>query len=199
MNKVKISIICLAALLILLVVICIVFYKNSGKVQEPEVANNSSDYVTEDESTYSNDNDVTDANTVASVLEEIHSDTNDPLSANEWDQVLGELNGAFGKDDFEYLGYLEDTDNLFFYKLKNSDIVMSVETYDGNAGIEHFDNSISGDYAVIYFAKGMPENKEEIYKLDFDYNFYVTDYQGGNTVKYWSLDDPDNVMEMKIK
>ena len=199
MNKIKMSIICLSVLLILLVVICIVFYKNSGKVQEPEVVDNSSAYVTEDESTYSSDNEVTDANTVTSVLEEIHADTNDPLSTDEWSQVLGELNGAFGKDDFEYLGYLEDTDNLFFYKLKNSDIVMSVETYDGNAGIEHFDNSLSVDYSTIYFSKGVPENKEEIYKLDFDYNFYVTDYQGGNTVKYWSLDDPDNVMEMKIK
>lgn len=59
MNKIKMSIICLSVLLILLVVICIVFYKNSGKVQEPEVVDNSSAYVTEDESTYSSDNEVT--------------------------------------------------------------------------------------------------------------------------------------------
>ncbi len=199
MNKAKISIICLSVLLILLVVICIVFYKNSGKPQELEVVDNSSAHTTEDEPTYGNDGNATNANTFTSVLEEVHADTSDPLTDNEWAQVLDELNGAFSKDDFKYLGYLEDTDNLFFYKLKDSDIVVSVETSDGSASIEHFDNSISDDYPIVYFSKGMPKNKEEIYKLGFDYNFYVTNYQGGDTLQYWCLSDPDNVMEMKIK
>ena len=133
------------------------------------------------------------------MLDRVQIDTNDPLTSNEWDQILTDMGGTFGKDDFEYLGYLEDSDNVYYYKLKDSDIVVSVSILDGVASVEHYDNSISDNYAIVYFTNGMPDNKEEIYQLDFDYNFYITNYDGGDTMQYWLLEDPSNIMEMKVK
>lgn len=76
------------------------------------------------------------------------------------------------------------------YHFKNTDLVLA-SSFDFSFSESEFypyavGNLYGSDYSVIYFTNGLPDNSKELYEIMYDqgthWDYYTTDYAGGDTM-----------------
>lgn len=129
-----------------------------------------------------------------------YNKANEVLKSDLWTSIIDEIKLNLTADDFEYIGRESNDDRSYIYKIKGTDVAVSVYIDESNEyiGINRYFNVLGNAYGNLYFLNGVPDNADICYSVVSDDALYVTDYVDGDVLTYWESTNEDDKFVVEL-